>query len=75
MNKLLASIVEAHGGLDRWRGFNRAQATIVTGGAFWGMKSLTQVGCRQVALLGSGWPRQLSTARAETRRHRLKFGR
>jgi hypothetical protein len=42
MNKLLARIVEAHGGLDRWRKFNRVEATIVTGGAFWGMKNLTQ---------------------------------
>jgi hypothetical protein len=42
MNELLASIVEAHGGLDRWRSFNRVEATIVTGGAFWGMKNLTQ---------------------------------
>jgi hypothetical protein len=39
---LFASIVEAHGGLDRWRRFNRVEATIVTGGAFWGMKNLTQ---------------------------------
>ena len=37
MNGLLESIVEAHGGLDRWRRFNRVEATIVTGGAFWGM--------------------------------------
>ena len=42
MNGLLESIVEAHGGLDRWRRFNRIEATIVTGGAFWGMKNLTQ---------------------------------
>lgn len=42
MNKLLASILEAHGGFDRWRRFNRVEATIVTGGAFWGMKNLTQ---------------------------------
>ena len=34
MNGLLESIVEAHGGLDRWRRFNRLEATIVTGGAF-----------------------------------------
>ena len=39
MNELLASIVEAHGGLDHWRRFNRVEATIVTGGAFWGMKN------------------------------------
>jgi hypothetical protein len=42
VNELLASIVEAHGGFDRWRRFNRVEATIVTGGAFWGMKNLTQ---------------------------------
>src|SRR5262245_54641809 len=42
MNKLLARIVEAHGGLDRWRRLNRVEATIVTGGAFWAMKNLTQ---------------------------------
>ena len=42
MNELLAKIVEAHGGLDRWRRYSRVEATIVTGGAFWGMKNLTQ---------------------------------
>jgi hypothetical protein len=42
MNKLLARIVEAHGGLDRWRRFDRVEATIITGGAFWGMKNLVQ---------------------------------
>ena len=42
MNQLLASIVEAHGGFDRWRRFNRVVATIVTGGTLWGMKNLTQ---------------------------------
>jgi hypothetical protein len=42
VNELLASVVEAHGGLDRWRRLNRAEATIVTGGTLWGMKGLTQ---------------------------------
>ena len=42
VNELLASVVEAHGGLDRWRRFHRVGATIVTGGTFWGMKNLTQ---------------------------------
>jgi hypothetical protein len=42
VNELLARIVEVHGGLDRWRGFNRVEATIVTDGALWGMKYLTQ---------------------------------
>ena len=42
MNELLARIVEAHGGLHRWQRFNRVEATILAGGAFWGMKNLTQ---------------------------------
>jgi len=42
VNELLANIVEAHGGFDRWRRFSRVAATIVTGGALWGMKNLTE---------------------------------
>jgi hypothetical protein len=42
MTELLAKIIEAHGGLDRWNGFSKVEATIVTGGALWGMKNLTQ---------------------------------
>jgi hypothetical protein len=42
VHELLANIVEAHGGFDRWRRFNRVAATIVTGGAVWGMKNLTE---------------------------------
>jgi hypothetical protein len=42
VNELLASIVEAHGGLDRCRSFNSVEATIVTGGALWDMKNVTQ---------------------------------
>ncbi len=42
VSQLLARVVEAHGGLGRWRGFHRVEATIVTGGALWGMKNLTQ---------------------------------
>ena len=42
VSQLLARVVDAHGGLGRWRGFHRVEATIVTGGALWGMKNLTQ---------------------------------
>ena len=42
MTELLAEIIEAHGGLDRWNGFSKVEATIVTDGALWGMKNLTQ---------------------------------
>jgi hypothetical protein len=39
---LLAEALQAHGGLDRWDTFSRLSATIVTGGALWGMKGLIQ---------------------------------
>jgi hypothetical protein len=42
MNDLLAKIVEAHGGLDRWASFDRVEATIVTGGGFFALKGVVQ---------------------------------
>jgi hypothetical protein len=42
MNDLLARVIAAHGGLERWNAFTTATATIVTGGALWGMKGLVQ---------------------------------
>jgi hypothetical protein len=42
VNELLAEVVEAHGGIDRWNRFNRLSATIAMDGAFRGLKSLTQ---------------------------------
>jgi len=30
-NELLAGIIEAHGGMDRWKGYEKVEATIVTG--------------------------------------------
>lgn len=42
MSTLLASVIDAHGGADRWRRCNSAQASIVTGGALWGIKGLVQ---------------------------------
>lgn len=40
--ELLERVLEAHGGLARWSGFERVRASIVTGGSLWGMKGLTQ---------------------------------
>src|SRR3954453_22187243 len=40
MSKLLADVIEAHGGLDRWRSVSLGEATIVTGGDLWGLKGL-----------------------------------
>jgi len=42
MPNLLNRVIEAHGGLERWNQFNTVNATIVTGGALWGMKGLHQ---------------------------------
>ena len=42
MSDLLDSVLEAHGGLDRWHQFSRVTATIVTGGDLWGIKGLVQ---------------------------------
>jgi hypothetical protein len=42
MNELLARVISAHGGLERWNAFSAMSVTIVTGGALWGMKGLVQ---------------------------------
>jgi hypothetical protein len=42
MNPLLARVIEAHGGLERWRRHNTLTATLVTGGGLWAMKGLVQ---------------------------------
>jgi hypothetical protein len=42
MNELLASILDAHGGLARWREYERVDATIVSGGGFFPLKGVTQ---------------------------------
>ena len=39
---LLAEILDAHGGLDRWHRYARAEATIVSGGGFFALKGLMQ---------------------------------
>jgi hypothetical protein len=40
MNELLDLVLLAHGGLDRWRKFNKVRATIVAGGGLLPMKGL-----------------------------------
>jgi hypothetical protein len=42
MKNLLSDILAAHGGLERWNALHKVEATIVTGGTFWGMKGLVQ---------------------------------
>jgi hypothetical protein len=42
MNTLLASITDAHGGLARWRKYERVEATIVSGGGLFALKGVPQ---------------------------------
>src|SRR5260221_13430748 len=42
MNELLARILDAHGGMDRWHGYEKVEATIVTGGGFFALKGVLQ---------------------------------
>jgi hypothetical protein len=37
---LLAEVLEAHGGTNRWRSFTQVTAKVVTGGCLWGMKGI-----------------------------------
>jgi hypothetical protein len=39
---LLANVIDAHGGFDRWARYERVDATIVTGGGFFPLKGLLQ---------------------------------
>lgn len=42
MNKLLNEVLEAHGGLSRWKRFHSMHAQIVTGGGLWALKGMVQ---------------------------------
>jgi hypothetical protein len=42
MDDLMARVLAAHGGLDRWRQHDSITATIVTGGGLWALKGLIQ---------------------------------
>ena len=42
MNELLSRILDAHGGIDRWRDFEKVEATIVSGGGLFPLKGMIQ---------------------------------
>ena len=42
MNELLTKVLDAHGGLERWRSYNKVEATIVSGGGFFPLKGALQ---------------------------------
>src|SRR5688500_3345605 len=37
---LLATVLDSHGGAERWRSFDRITAMVVSGGSLWGMKGI-----------------------------------
>ncbi|MEU8588985.1 hypothetical protein AB0C59_18580 [Streptomyces sp. NPDC048664] len=42
MNELLAEVIEAHGGMRRWRELDQVRATVVSGGDLFAVKGLPQ---------------------------------
>jgi hypothetical protein len=42
MNQLLSRILDAHGGMDRWRHYEKVEATIASGGGFFRLKGMIQ---------------------------------
>jgi hypothetical protein len=42
VNELLGSVLDAHGGLARWREYEQVDATIVTGGGLFALKGMIQ---------------------------------
>ena len=38
MNDLLGTVIEAHGGLERWNQLDSVSARLVQGGVMWGIK-------------------------------------
>jgi len=42
MIELLDRVIDAHGGLERWRSYEKVDATIVSGGGFFALKGLLQ---------------------------------
>jgi hypothetical protein len=42
MNELLAKVIDAHGGMERWNGNEKVDATIVSGGGLFPLKGVLQ---------------------------------
>jgi len=42
MNELLDRILDAHGGVDRWKRYENVEATIVSGGGLFALKGVPQ---------------------------------
>ena len=43
MNELLAKVLDAHGGVHRWNGYERVEATLVSGGGLFALKGVHRI--------------------------------
>ena len=64
MNKLLAEILDAHGGMNRWNEYHNVEATIVSGGGLFQLKGIPQ----------DSAPRRMSVWLHEERSSVMPFG-
>jgi len=64
MNQLLANVLDAHGGLNRWNNYQKVEASIMTGGGFFALKGMLQ----------DSTPRRMSVWLHEERSSVLPFG-
>jgi hypothetical protein len=64
MSQLLAEVIDAHGGMDRWKAYEEVDASIVTGGGFFPLKGLIQ----------DPAPRQMTVWLHEQRASLLPYG-
>jgi len=64
MNGLLAEVIEAHGGMERWNAYNKVEVSVVTGGGFYALKGL----------MGDSDPRQITVWLHEQRTWMFPYG-
>ena len=64
MNELLARILDAHGGVGRWNGYEKVNATLVSGGGFFALKGMPQ----------DPTPRRMTVWRREERSSVMPYG-
>ncbi|MDD0997145.1 hypothetical protein M5G20_14905 [Pseudomonas sp. TNT2022 ID1044] len=64
MSDLLNKVLDAHGGLERWKRFNTVKATIVSGGELWGIKGVVQ----------DAMPREMTVSLQQQRASVTPFG-
>lgn len=64
MNQLLAQVLDAHGGTEQWKKFQKVEATIVTGGGLFPLKGILQ----------DSTPRRMSVWLHEERSSVLPYG-